>query len=140
MEITRRNVDGVTILGFAGRFAVGSTDTGSASIRSFISRLVSEGRVDVLLHLSAVTDIDAHGIGELAWSLTTMRRHGGHAALIAPSRYVRRMLAVTKLDTMFAVHESEPEAIVSIRRLERARTADHRSAGMASGARASACG
>ena len=110
MEITRRYVFGTPILDLAGRFVV-CADLEGTALRKPVATLVSEGRVNVLVHLAHVTDIDAHGLGELAWGVTTLRRAGGQMALIAPSLWVHRLLALTRLDTVLAVYDSEFHAI-----------------------------
>lgn len=110
MQITRRSVDHVSILDLSGPFVVW-TDPDRTSLRTPVAKLVSEGRVNVLVHLERVTDIDAYGLGELAWSVTMMQRSGGRMALIAPRRWVRQLLALTRLDTLLAIYDSERDAI-----------------------------
>jgi anti-anti-sigma factor len=110
VEITRRYVDSIPILDLAGRFLV-STDRDGTLLRAAVAKLVSERRVNLLVHLARVTDIDAHGLGELAWGSTTLRRSGGRMALIAPCPWVRRLLALTKLDTILTIYDSERHAI-----------------------------
>ena len=112
MRITHRYIYDVPILDVEGRFVV-YADPDRAALRTPVATLVSEGRVNVLVHLARVTDIDAHGLGELAWGVTTLRRSGGQMALIAPSRWVRRLLALTRLDTILAVYDSEFDAVTS---------------------------
>jgi len=112
VEITRRYVFGTPILDLAGRFVV-CADLEGTALRKPVATLVSEGRVNVLVHLAHVTDIDAHGLGELAWGVTTLRRAGGQMALIAPSLWVRRLLALTRLDTILSIYDSEFDAIAS---------------------------
>jgi anti-anti-sigma factor len=110
VEITWRCVDGIPILDVAGRF-VAWTDAEGTSLRAPVANLIVEGRVNVLVHLARVTDIDAHGLGELASVVAMLRRSGGHIALIAPCRWVRRVLALTRLDTMMAIYDSEFDAL-----------------------------
>ena len=110
MQITRRCVKSIPILDLAGRFLV-STDLDGTLLRAAVAKLVSERRVNVLVHLAQVTDIDAHGLGELAWGSTTLCRSGGRMALIAPCPWVRRLLALTKLDTIVTIYYSELDAI-----------------------------
>jgi len=110
VQITRRSVDHIPILDMSGRFVVW-TDLDRTSLRTPVGRLVSEGQRNVLVHLARVTDIDAHGLGELAWGVTMLRRSGGQLALIAPSRWVRRLLALTRLDTTLVIYDSEFAAI-----------------------------
>jgi anti-anti-sigma factor len=112
VEITRRYVFDTPILDLAGRFVV-CADLEGTALRKPVTTLVSEGRVNVLVHLAHVTDIDAHGLGELAWGVTTLRHAGGQMALIAPSRWVRRLLALTRLDTILSIYDSEFDAIAS---------------------------
>jgi anti-anti-sigma factor len=112
VQITRRYVNGVPILDLAGRFVVW-TDPDRTLLRGVVAKLVSEGRVNVLVHLEGVTDIDAQGLGELAWGLTMLRRSDCRMALSAPSLWVRRLLTLTKLDTILAIYDSECDAITS---------------------------
>ncbi|MGH9255273.1 MAG: STAS domain-containing protein [Vicinamibacterales bacterium] len=108
MDISSRFVAGVTVLHLEGRLIMQSR--GGVSLRAVVSDLVEKGRVVVLVHMAGVTDMDAHGIGALVSSLTTLERQGGRMALIAPSSHVRRLLAMTRLDSVFSIYESEPEA------------------------------
>ena len=112
MRITHRYIYDVPILDVEGRFVV-YADPDGAALRTPVATLVSEGRVNVLVHLAHVTDIDAHGLGELAWGVRTLRRSGGQMALIAPSRWVRRLLTLTRLDTILAIYDSEFDAVTS---------------------------
>src|SRR5689334_6085136 len=112
MQITRRFFGGIPILDVAGPF-VAWADPDRTLLRSAISRLISEGRVSVLVHLSRMTDIDAQGLGELAWGWATLRRSAGQMALIAPRRLVRELLMLTKLDTIMPIYDSEDRALAS---------------------------
>ena len=112
MQITRRCIHGIQIVDLAGRL-VAWTDPGRASLRATVLGLASEGRTNVLVHVSELTDIDAHGLGELAWSCATLRRSGGQMALIAPRLRLRSLLALTRLDTVLPIYESENEALSS---------------------------
>jgi anti-sigma B factor antagonist len=110
VQITRRHIYDIPILDLAGRFVV-CADPERTSLRNPVATLVSEGRINVLVDLARVTDIDAHGLGELAWGVATLRRSGGQMALIAPGLWVRRLLALTKLDTILPIYDSVCDAI-----------------------------
>jgi anti-sigma B factor antagonist len=116
MEIRCRRKSEVTILDLAGRFTVSPRETELLTLRSTIAELVAEGRVWVALRLTGLASIDARGLGELVFTLTTLRARGGDLMLIAPTAAVRKMLAVTRLDTVFSLYDSELEAT---RRLQR---------------------
>ena len=114
VQIIRRYIYDIPILDLAGRFIV-SAEPERTSLRQTVAALVSEGRVHVLVHLARVTDIDAHGLGELAWGIMTLRRLGGQMGVISPRLRVRRLLALTRLDTILAIYDSECDAITSAR-------------------------
>ena len=109
MQVIRRSINGIPILDLAGRLVWADPDT--PSVRAAISKMASNGSVSVLVRLSGVTDIDAHGLGELASSCATVRGQGGQMALIAPRGRVRRLLALTRLDTVLPIYDSEDEAL-----------------------------
>ena len=113
MNVRTCILTGVTILHLEGRLVTQSKPV--PSLRAIVGDLVRQGRLVVLLDMTAVTDIDAHGLGALVSSLTTLERHGGQMALVAPSDRIRRLLAITRLDTVFAIYDSEPEALVKCR-------------------------
>lgn len=111
MQVIPRSVNGISILDLAGRLVWADPDR--ISVRAAISKMASEGRANVLVRLSRVTDIDAHGLGELASSCAMVRGWGGQMALIAPRGRVRRLLSLTRLDTVLPIYESEEEALTS---------------------------
>jgi anti-sigma B factor antagonist len=113
MNVRTRIVTGVTILHLEGRLVTQSKPV--PALRAIVGDLVRQGRLVVLLDMTAVTDIDAHGLGALVSSLTTLERQGGQMALIAPSDRIRRLLTITRLDTVFAIYDSELEALVRYR-------------------------
>jgi anti-sigma B factor antagonist len=55
----------------------------------------------VALDLAQVRQVDAGGLGELAFMLETVRHLGGRLTLIATPDRVGRMLSVTRLDRLF---------------------------------------
>ena len=103
---------GFAIVEVTGRLVYGS----ASSLRTSVNELVATRQLAVLIDMALVTDMDAYGIGELVGSLVTIERHGGRMALIAPSAWVRRLLAITRLDTVLAIYDSETEALRQIRR------------------------
>ena len=102
---------GVAIVEIAGRLVLGS----SRSLRTALDELVVTRPDAVLINMAAVTQMDAHGIGELVYSFRTLERQDSQMALVAPSAWVRRLLAVTRLDTVFPIYNSEEEALLRIR-------------------------
>ena len=115
MEITCAVNGGVALLGLTGPFAVDPDESEILPLRSAIRALIGEGRCLVVVNVAGLTSIDARGLGELVFTLTTLRRCGGDLRLVAPTESLRRLLAVTRLDGVLPSCDSEIEAIRSIR-------------------------
>ena len=111
MEITRRLKADLTILGLTGRCVVSSGESELGELRSAIVASMLEGHPLVALDLKGLASIDARGLGELVFAYRMLRGAGGGLALVAPTPTVRRMLAVTRLDTVLPLCESEAEAV-----------------------------
>lgn len=115
MDIRSRAVAGVAVLYVEGPLVTASGST--PSLRAIVRNQLRQGCLVVLINMAGVTDIDAHGIGSLVSSLTTLERHGGKMAIVAPRARVRQLLALTKLDTVFTIYDSEREAFIRNRPL-----------------------
>jgi anti-sigma B factor antagonist len=111
VEINRRSIGNVTILDLSGRLAVSPSETEIAPFHATIGELIGEGRVNVAVQLSRLARIDARGLGELVAAFKKLSRHGGCLTLVAPSARVRKLLAVTRLDSLFPVCDSEGDAL-----------------------------
>ena len=60
-----------------------------------------------------MTYIDSSGIGELVSAFTTVTNQGGALKLLGLTKRVKDLLQITKLYTVFDVHEEEAHAIRS---------------------------
>ena len=60
-----------------------------------------------------VSYIDSSGIGELVSAYTSVRKEGGELKLLKLTKKVHDLLQITKLYTVFDVHEDEAAAIPS---------------------------
>ena len=63
--------------------------------------------------LGEVSYIDSSGIGELVSGFTTVTNSGGQLKLLNLNKRVKDLLQITKLYTVFDVHEDEAGAIRS---------------------------
>ena len=75
--------------------------------------LTGQGSKKVLLNMGDVTYIDSSGIGELVSAFTAMANAGGTLKLLNLTKRVKDLLQITKLYTVFAVHEDEAHAVKS---------------------------
>jgi len=110
MNISCRHQPRRTILEMTGRCVVSPEETEILPLRSTIARLIAEGRVRIAANLKGLASVDARGLGELVLTHRLLRAAGGGLTLIAPNARVRRMLAVTRLDTFLPVYDVEPES------------------------------
>ncbi len=110
IKATTRQVDGVTVVDLSGRITLGE---GSAILRDTIRDLLNRGQKKVLLNLGDVTYIDSSGIGELVSGFTTVNNQGGQLKLLNLTKKVHDLLQITKLYTVFEVHNEETAAIRS---------------------------
>jgi anti-sigma B factor antagonist len=101
MEISSRSVGGVTVLELTGRLTAGPDGLEDEALRGMVCDLLNSGRLQVVMNLSGLTHIDAHGLGELAMVMNTVQVAGGRLMLMAASPRVAAMLAVTRLNTAF---------------------------------------
>ena len=107
---TAREVSGVTVVDVSGRITLGE---GSAMLREMVRDLLDKGQKRIVLNLGDVNYIDSSGIGELVSGFTTVKNNGGELKLLHLTKKVHDLLQITKLYTVFDVHNDESSAITS---------------------------
>ena len=70
----------------------------------------SNGSLNAIIDISNVRYINSSGIGVLITLLTKVRNKGGELCLINPSESVQKLLIITKLQAIFKVFDTIPEA------------------------------
>lgn len=108
ITLTNRQVGDITVIDVAGRITLGE---GSSALRDALRELVSKGQKKILLNLGDVSYIDSSGIGELVSGFTTVTNQGGQLKLLNLTKRVKDLLQITKLYTVFDVHDEESTAI-----------------------------
>ena len=110
VKMTTRQVGDVTVIDAAGRITLGE---GASTFRDTIRSLGTAGHKKMLLNLGEVSYIDSSGIGELVSGFTTVANKGGTLKLLNLTKRVKDLLQITKLYTVFDVHEDEAHAVRS---------------------------
>jgi len=110
VKLSTRQVGDVSVVDVAGRITLGD---GSSALRDAVRDLVGKNQKKILLNLSDVSYIDSSGIGELVSGFTTVTNSGGQLKLLKLTKRVQDLLQITKLYTVFDVHEDEAHAIQS---------------------------
>jgi anti-sigma B factor antagonist len=113
LSIEIRRVDQAVILELSGRLSV--LEQG---LRRLAWELIEQGERRFVISLANVSYLDNSGLGQLCWIYTVSRNRGGDMKLLRPTSRIKRLLTITKLDTVFQPFESEREAIESMRPLK----------------------
>lgn len=110
VKLSTRQVGDVSVVDVAGRITLGE---GSSAIRETLRDMVGKSQKKILLNLGEVSYIDSSGIGELVSGFTTVTNSGGQLKLLNLNKRVKDLLQITKLYTVFDVHDDEAGAIRS---------------------------
>ena len=110
MTATTRKVEGVSIVDLSGRITIGE---GTVVLKEAVRTLLNKREMNILLNLGDVSYIDSSGIGELVSGFTTVANQGGQLKLLSLTKRVKDLLQITKLYTVFDVHDDEAGAIRS---------------------------
>jgi anti-sigma B factor antagonist len=107
MTTTSSVQDGILFVRLSGDL-IGSPDTQLLlqSVNDHLGEAVTNCAVD----LSEIRYINSTGIGVLVSLLTKFRSRGGEMVLINPADHPKKMLALTKLNAIFAVAPDEQAA------------------------------
>ena len=97
LKVYTRNLGSVAVVGLQGRIVNGET----ASLREAVD---SQSKANaIVLDLARVTAVDAGGLG----MLLELRRHaesnGAGLKLMNVSKFVRQVLEITRLDSVFEI-------------------------------------
>ena len=98
LNVTVKNLGRITILNLAGQIVIGTTETLSDAVQS-LPRTNS-----VVLDMSRVTHIDAHGLGVMLQLREQSHAKGVSFQVINVSRPLRQVLQITRLDTVFQIN------------------------------------
>ena len=110
LKISNREVEGVGVVELAGRIVLGEE---SNAMREQIKSLLAGGQKKIVLNLDHVTYIDSAGLGALVAAHHSARSQGAALKLAHLGSRFQEILQVTKLLTVFEVHDSEAAAVRS---------------------------
>lgn len=110
MTITERASGDVTILDVDGKILLGE---GDVQLKRKIDELIEGGKTKLVLNLAQVPYMDSGGLGEIVRSYTTVKRAGGELKLLNATKRISDLLTITKLITVFEMHEDEAAAVAS---------------------------
>jgi anti-sigma B factor antagonist len=110
LKATSREIGGVTVIDLDGRITLGD---GSALLHDLIREKVNSGHKMLLLNLAGVNYIDSTGLGELVSGYRLVKAQSGELKLLNLNKRVSDLLRITKLYTVFDIHNDEVKAVAS---------------------------
>src|SRR5438445_10628960 len=113
LSIEVRRVDQAVVLELYGRLSVLEQQ-----LRQLAWELIERGERYFVISLANVSYLDNSGLGQLCWIYTVSRNCGGDMKLLRPTSRIRRLLNITKLDSVFESFESETGAIQAMQPLK----------------------
>jgi anti-sigma B factor antagonist len=108
LKITKHDVDGVTVVAFAGDIVLGEE---TKNLRETIKGLLAEGKKKIVLDMGKVTFIDSSGLGALVGVHHSANLSGASLRLSNLGAKFKELLQITRLLTVFDVSDNESEAI-----------------------------
>jgi anti-sigma B factor antagonist len=110
LHIEQRESEGIVILDIKGPLTLGHADL---KLRDTLSALYRSGKVNIVLNLREVTEIDSTGLGTLVFGLARLRKAGGRLALANLNPSHLKLFLLTRLAIAFEFFADEQEAIDS---------------------------
>ena len=98
MKLATKDDGRVTILTVDGDLVIGESET---LFKKTVVRLLEEGKVNLLVDLRRVNFLDSSGLGALVRAMTNSQKDGGQTKLLGAGPQVRKLLEMTKLDSVF---------------------------------------
>lgn len=98
LNVQRKNLGTVSLLNLEGRVVVGETDV----LRDVIQTLPATS--SVIVDLSGVTLVDAHGLGVMLQLREQAQARGMRFQLMNISQRLRELLRITRLDFVFQIN------------------------------------
>jgi anti-sigma B factor antagonist len=105
-----REVDGVSIVQLEGRIVLGEE---SNALRERVKTLLNDNKKKIVMNMDNITYIDSAGLGTLVAAYHSAKQQGAVLKLSNLGAKFQEVLQVTKLLTVFEVHDSEQAAVQS---------------------------
>lgn len=109
MNVAHREIDGIEILDLRGRLTAG---TESGNLSEAVTKLVSEGKNNLILNLKQLDLLDSSGLGMLVVCLAAIQQQGGVLKLANAQRHME-LFVLTKLTAVVELFDNERDAVNS---------------------------
>jgi anti-sigma B factor antagonist len=112
MQIRERPAGGIAVIDVSGRMVLAEGEIDSL-LRDRVAELIAEGQRHIVVNLSQVTQVDTSGLKQLLAAHLAVSRLGGHLRLANPTKRIRDLLGITRLNTLFEIFDTEQAALDS---------------------------
>ncbi len=110
MTFETRTTGSTTVVALHGALTSNDSDPG---LRAAVRAAVDEGARTIILNLQDVSDVDSCGVAALASAHLSAANRGGRLAITDLPWKLRHLFAITRLDTVFDIFETEAEAMAA---------------------------
>lgn len=104
--------EGVLVISLEGNLL---GEHSNAPVMELLKTTIEGGTKKVLFNLSDLKFINSTGLGMLLTAVSKTRNAGGELALCSLPEQMKKLLQMTKLENVFAVHADETSAIVFLK-------------------------
>lgn len=110
MKVTINETDGIVIMTLAGQLMGGSD---ALKINDELFDYLEKGMNKIIIDMELVSWINSSGLGILIGMITRVRKENGDLKLVKVTDKIKEILRVTKLISIFELHDSVESAIES---------------------------
>ena len=115
LQIEEKRIDpDITVVELVGKLALGRE---SQRIETIVDEFLKNGRVRVILDMTAVDYIDSAGVGLVALISGRLKAEGGKLVVVAPEGRVLTLLKMTQVTLIVTVCATVAEATDIIRQI-----------------------
>ncbi len=109
LDIGIRETEGVVILRLRGKLIFGKERD---HFDNTVKGLLAKNKTRIVLNMEKINSID-DSLGNVAAAWSAAKKHGGGLKIANPSKNVRRLLELTRLDAVLEVYAAEEEALAA---------------------------
>ena len=104
--------EGVLVIALEGNLL---SEQGNAALNELLKNTMESGTKKVLFNLANVKFVNSTGLGTLLTAVSKTRNAGGEMALCTLPEQMKKLLQMTKLESVFIVHPDEASAIAFLK-------------------------
>ena len=109
-QVEARELNRVVVVDVVGRMTLSD---GRTRLRDLVHVFTGKGRKKFLINLAGVDFVDSDGLGELTRCYSVVRQAGGELKLVNVQQRVQALLELTRLITLFEIHNAEQAALAA---------------------------